>query len=415
MRKLWLLVLCCLIVPFLLYGGEKTTEIEKLVILRSPGLDPAVESAVAKFTDEFGIEVEVIEADISTGSTITIDTMIAAGEAPDIYMDYLARTGKFIDPAYAIALDDYVDMSAFSESMMGQFKRNGKYHAIMRPTGAQGMFVNLDVLAEAGISESDIPEDWTVADFVAMARELKKIGKYATILFAANQSGDYFYMNYFASFGAQLYSEGYTESTADSPEGLATLQFLNMLVEEGYAPRESAVYTDDDYLRELGMGNCAVGGLFIGHLNVLSSMVEQGAIDAMPNYKFISFPNGAAACSMPHAVVGHDSGDDFRNEMVATLMTYIESKESQEHHVVNYGTYSPRTDVTAEPDSEDWQAIKKIVEQNGLYDLGLAHPAFGEIRKQMFPLLQEMYAGKLSPEDAIKMYDENVTAILQDD
>lgn len=411
--KIFLIVTAiCLLIPFLLFGGEKTTEIEKLVILKSPGDDSAVDNAIAKFTDEFGIEVEVIDADISTGSTITIDTMIAAGEAPDIYMDYLARTGKFIDPAYAIPLDDYVDMSVYSEEMMGQFKRGGKYYAIMRPTGAQGMFVNLDILAEAGY---EIPDNWTTDDFIDMAEACKAIGKYATVLFAANQSGDYFYMQYFGSFGAKLYNDDYTESTADSPEGLATLQFLNMLVEKGYAPRESAVYTDDDYLAELGMGSCAVGGLFIGHLGILSSMVEQGAIEAMPNYKFVSFPNDAPACSMPHAVVGYNSGDDYRNELVATLMTYIESKEAQTEHLLANGTYSTRTDVTAEQDSDDWRAIKKIVENNGLYDLGLAHPAFGEIRKQMFPLLQEMYSGKLSPEDAIKMYDENVTAILQGD
>jgi len=414
MRKLWFIALCCLIVPFMLYGGEKTSEIENIIILKSPGDDTAVNMAIDRFTDEFGVDVEVIDADISTGSTITIDTMIAAGEAPDIYMDYLARTGKFIDPAYAIPLDDYVDMSAFNESMMGQFKRGGKYYAIMRPTGAMGMFVNLDVLEEAGIAESDIPDNWTTDDFVAMAEKVKAVGKYATVLFAANQSGDYFYMNYFASFGADLYNEDYSESTADSPEGLAALQFLNMLVEKGYAPRESAVYTDDDYLAELGMGSCAVGGLFIGHLGILSSMVEQGAIDAMPRYKFVSFPNNAAACSMPHAVVGYNSGDEYRNELVATLMTYIESKEAQTDHLIANGTYSTRNDVTAEQDSDDWRAIKAIVEANGLYDLGLAHPAYGEIRKQMFPLLQEMYAGKLSPEDAIKMYDEAVTAILQE-
>ena len=410
MKRILLILLVLCLVPIGLMA-EKTAEVESIVILRSPGVDPDLEAAIAKFTDDTGMTVEVIEADISTGSTITIDTMIAAGEPPDIYMDYLPRTGKFITPDYAIALDDYVDMSVYNPTMMAQLKRDGKYYAIMRPTGAQGMFVNLDITDAAGYT---VPDNWGAEDFVEMAKAVKKIGKYATILFAANQSGDYFYMNWFASFDTQLYSEGYTESTADSEQGLTTLQFLNMLIEEGYVPRESAMYSDDDYLRELGLGNCAVGGLFIGHLAILNSMVEQGSIEAMPRYKFVSFPNDAAACSMPHAVVGYDSGDDFRNEMVATLMTYIESKESQTAHVIKNGTFATRLDVTAESESPDWKAIKKITQDNGLYDLGLAHPAFGEIRKQMFPLLQEMYVGDITPEEAIEAYDDAVTAILQE-
>lgn len=410
MRKILLVLLVLLLVPMGLMAEKKPVDMT-LTVLTS-GDDPVVNTSIAKFTEVTGIAVETIVADISTGSTITLDTMIATGEAPDIYMDYLPRTGKLVDPAYAIALDDYINMSVFNPSIASQLKRGGKHYGIMRSAPAQGMWVNLDILDEAGYT---IPDNWTTDDFIEMAQAVKAIGKYATVLFAANQSGDYFYMNWFASFGTQLYAEGYTESTADSPEGLATLEFLNMLVEEGYAPRESAVYCDDDYLRELFLGNCAVGGLFIGHLPVMYSMVEQGTIEKAPNYKFVGFPNGAAACSMPHAIVGRASGDDNRDAMIALLMLYIESKEAQTAHVLGASLPFPvRLDVTVEPDNEDWRAVKAIVEANGTYDLGLAHPTFGEIRKQMFPLLQEMYVGDLSPADAIKAYDDAVTAILQE-
>ena len=412
MKKSLLVLMVLLLVPIGLMAEPKPRDMILTVVSSAPRDEPVLGPAYEAFTDLTGIEVEVIVADISTGSTITIDTMIAAGEAPDVYTDYLPRTGKFVDPAYALALDDYLDLSAYNPAIIGQLKREGKHYGMMRAASAQGMWVNLDILDEAGYT---IPDNWTTDDFLDMAKAVKKIGKYATILFAANQSGDYFYMNWFASFNTQLYAEGYTESTADSPEGLATLEFLQGMIDDGYIPRESAVYSDDDYLREMFLGNCAVGGLFVGHLPVLYNMVEQGTIEKAPNFKFVGFPGGAAACSMPHAVVGKASDDEERNAMVALLISFMTSQETQTRHVLSDSKPFPtRKDVTVEPDDVNWRAVKAVVAANGTYDLGLAHPTYAEIRKQMFPLLQEMYVGDITPAEAIKAYDDAVTAILQE-
>jgi ABC-type glycerol-3-phosphate transport system substrate-binding protein len=410
MKRLWIIAFVVLIVPLVFFAGGKE-EVYNLVLLKSPGempwIDEAINDFMAAHEDVF---VKVQDADISTGSTITIDTMIAAGEAPDIYKDYLARTGKFITPDYAIPLSDYIDISPYNPLMVGQFIKGGKLYALMEPPGAQGMFVNLDIMDKIGYT---VPDDWTLEDFHEMAEACKENGVYATALFAANQSGDYFYMNYAASFGVELYDEGYTESLFLDTGGATMLAWLKAAIDYGYAPKESAVFSDDDYLAELAYERAAVGGLFIGHLNVFRSMVEQGQIEEMPNYKFVPFPGGAAACAMPHAIVGYNSGDKKRNELVAELMGMMTSKEAEEISVPLNGTFPTRLDVDITLDDPDWIAIKAIVDNNGLYDLGLAHPSFGEIRKQMFPLLQQLYSGKISAEDAAIAYDEAVTAILQ--
>lgn len=409
MKRLWILVALCLVVPFILIASERVEDMV-LTVLMSPEPRNPVHEMIGQFAEDYDVEVEIIDADITTGSTITIDTMIAAGEPPDVYMDYLARTGKFITPEYALPLNDYINLDVYNMVMEQQFVRDGNLYALLRPAGIMGLFVNLDVMETVGLR---IPDSYSIDDYLAAAEVLKQHGKYMTCLFAANQSGDYFYMQYFASFGADLFNDDYTESLADSPEGLATMRFLDMLIEKGYAPKESAVYSDDDYLVELFKGNCAVGGLFIGHLAIADSMIEQGVIDKLPRYKFVSFPNDAPAVAMPHAVVGHRSEDKKRNELTAALIEYITSRKVEEWMVTQNGVFPTRKDVTVEYPGQDWADIKAFSSRNGIYDLGLAHPKFGEIRQQMFPLLQQMYQGKLDPQGAIRMYDERVTDILK--
>jgi ABC-type glycerol-3-phosphate transport system substrate-binding protein len=45
-------------------------------------------------------------------------------------------------------------------------------------------------------------------------------------------------------------------------------------------------------------------------------------------------------------------------------------------------------------------------------DFGITTQTFSAVRAQMFPLLSEMYTGKLTPEAVMNQYEANVNAIL---
>ena len=135
MKKILLVLMVLLLVPIGLMAEPKPRDMVLTVVTSGPD-DVVLGPAYEAFTNLTGIEVDVIVADITTGSTITIDTMIAAGEAPDVYTDYLPRTGKFVDPAYALALDDYLDLSAYNPAIIGQLKREGKHYGMMRAASA---------------------------------------------------------------------------------------------------------------------------------------------------------------------------------------------------------------------------------------------------------------------------------------
>ena len=50
--------------------------------------------------------------------------------------------------------------------------------------------------------------------------------------------------------------------------------------------------------------------------------------------------------------------------------------------------------------------------KNGVCDFGIVTQTFSGVRAQMFPLLAEMYAGKLAPEAVLPKYEKAVNDIL---
>ena len=50
------------------------------------------------------VEVEFLSVDQQGGSTITMDSLLAAGDAPNIYFDSQVRTGKYLVAEYALDL-----------------------------------------------------------------------------------------------------------------------------------------------------------------------------------------------------------------------------------------------------------------------------------------------------------------------
>ena len=367
---------------------------------------------VKRFAElEPGIKVILTDADISQGNTITIDSLVAAGKAPDVYQDHISRVGKFIVPEYALPISDYVDLSYLNPKMIEQFKRGGKVYGLPLSLVNQGMILNMDLLEAIGYK---VPDNWTLDDFRAMAKLVKEKapGKYATVLFAQNQSGDYFFMNWFASFGVKFYSEGYKESTFEKTGGAKGLAWFMEMYNNGWIPKEAANLNDDDYLLMLSKGEVATGGLYLGHLPILESAVKQGLIDKPITLKYVSFPNNAPACIQLAGIVGHNTKDKKRNEAIAKYIKFVTSAEYQTLDTLYQGSVPTALAVTAKSAHPLWPGQVAVAQKNGLYDLGLALPQFGEIRKQMYPLLQRMYAGELTPDQVAKMYTENVNKIL---
>ncbi len=418
MRKALVLLLGLLLSAAALWASPQAEE-QSLKILGQ--VDESVtEYVLEQLAEEYpDVIVEFLQVDLSDGSTMTMDAMIAAGTPPDVYVDYMGRASKYIDPAFALDLSPYIDASEFIPGTLGPVTRDGAILGIPMPGGAQAMVINLKILDAIGESDFDF-DNWTVDEFLMLAEKVKaETDAYATYLFAGNQSGDYLWFNWLASFGGRLYESGdYSETAIDSPAGLQFFTALGYLVREGLAPAESAVLTDDDYALEWAKGNVFAGAWFPAWVKpYFDAVTKQGLGGADFEYKFVEFPRAAGVDTVPCAgsmpgVVVHRSDSEAQNDLAAAAAVLFTDANSQLIVAGNMGGYPNRTAVDYTFTDPHWDAISKIVAENGMLDLGLAMPKFSEIRVQSVPFLQALYTGKATPAETLEGYVAAVNKVL---
>ena len=375
-----------------------------------------LEQLTAEYPD---VTVEFLQVDLSDGSTMTMDAMIAAGTAPDVYVDYMGRVSKYITPAFALDLSPYIDAAEFIPGTLGPVTRDGAILGIPMPGGAQAMVINLKILDAIGESDFEF-DNWTVDEFLYLAEKVRdETDAYATYLFAGNQSGDYLWFNWLASFGGKLYEPGdYSRTAIDTDAGLRFFTLLGYLVQEGLAPAEAAVLTDDDYAIEWAKGKVFAGAWFPAWVKPYFDAVrKQGLGGADFDYRFVEFPRAPGVDRVPAAgsmagVVVHRSESEAQNDIAARAAVLFTDATSQLIIAKAQGGYPNRVSVDYTFTDPHWDAIGKIVAENGMLDLGIAMPKFSEVRAQSVPFLQALYTDKMTPQEALDGYVKAVNEVL---
>ena len=363
------------------------------------------------------VTVKRLQIDLSDGSTMHMDALIAAGMAPDVYNDFLGRAGKYMNPDFALDLSKYhTDLDDYLPGTLDAFRNNGALLGLPQPGGYQGMCINLDLANELGL---DIPVDVTIEQFLNAAGKVKsgKDATWITGMFAANQSGDYLIMNWFASFGAVMYEPGYSASAVNSVEGLKTIEFWKKLYDKGYIQKESAVLSDDDYALYWARGQYLATAFYPSWCPIYFKVVKEQGLGEGFDYKFTRFPRAPGVKKVPTAgsfpgLVVKASDNEERNKLSARLAWHINNAKFQEMQVLFDKGYTNRKSVTAKLDDPYWNQIDAIFQENGYFDLGLALPCFSEIRAQMYPQLQQLFTGKKTPAEVLADYEKNVNEIL---
>ncbi len=415
MKTIIVTVLILLVAGLSFAGGEREAKTIEILVtnLEAPVGDmDAYDYAEAKVLEKYpDVEFVYKVVDLTTGSAITMDTLIASGQAPDVYADSMVRASRYMTPDFALDMSEYLDLSMYTD--LGPFTRDGKVVGLPGQGGAQGMAINLDLLEKVGYT---IPDDWTLSDFFDMCEAVKQYSEetgeevYGTGLFAGNQSGDYLWTQWFSVFGVDLYSDDYTKSTQING-GAEVWNFYRTLIDKGYIPPNTPQLVDDDYVIQWARGMFAATAFYPSWTEpYFDSVMKQGLIDKPFNYKFIEFPNDAPACSNFNGTVVNK--DTEYPEIAMEYVKALGSVEVREAYVIHKGSLAFREDVTAEPRDEKVKQVNKIVEENGMYDLGVTNPWFAEVRAQGFPILQEVLMGKMTGEEAAKEYTERVNEII---
>jgi ABC-type glycerol-3-phosphate transport system substrate-binding protein len=367
-----------------------------------------------------GYTVRPIQMDLSTGGTMTLDAMLAAGNPPDVIMDMEGRVAKLLTPAYAVEPDKLgVDVSDWTASSLAAATRNGHLYALPIAISAATLCVNTDMLASAGYT-LPAQAQWTTDEFLKMAAALKVKGQYATVLFAKNQSSDSWWMNWFIAFGAKQYANyDYSKTLLNSPQAIAALKFMKTLVDKGYAVPNPGEVDDDAALDIWAKGQAAALALQVAHAATVDSYVQQGLLAKAFTYKFVEFPHAAGVAHVPvfanqTFTVGHKSGNAAKDKAIAKWMASVAGYEEQyiSGSSGNFPTLKSLIADMGQGTNPHWGEEMSVLASAGTIDRGSSLATFPQIRAAMFPLMQQFYAGKLTAEQVLSQYETAVNAIL---
>ncbi|MFC4025243.1 extracellular solute-binding protein [Oceanobacillus longus] len=126
----------------------------------SPAENKALEETVASFEEAKGInvEVEVIQDNFQDALT----ARFAANNAPDVFYLESYVAPRFIESGVLSDIsDDIPEQGDFYQPLLDSFKgEDGNLYAVPKDYSTLAMYVNENLLAEAGFSVEDIPSDW---------------------------------------------------------------------------------------------------------------------------------------------------------------------------------------------------------------------------------------------------------------
>ena len=407
MRKLLVLVMVTLCVAAFAEGGAEN--IITTAGLTGPVYKLAIDAFEAAHPD---VTVRNLGVDITTGETITMDALVAAGKAPDIYVDFVGRAAKYKVKEFAQKLT--IDESQYVPALLDWGRIDGDLYGVPMPLPGQAMVINLDVMDAIGYT---VPNAWTVADFTEMAKKAKAGGFIPTVLFAANPSGDYLWVNWFGSFGAQFWDKGYTRSTLDTPAGLAAFQWLNTLAQNYAAPGAQTI-TDDDAMALWQTGKVAAMPIRPSWVPIyMDAAVKSGVIDKPFHTVMVPFPTAPGVDGVPtigagNMIVVHKQTDPAKIALLNEFVQIISGKKIQTE-VVKLEGFSTRLDVTSHPENPGEQVVQDIAKRFGWMDVGYSQPWYYEVRALLPQILREMYAGNITPEQARDQFVAGANAIIK--
>jgi ABC-type glycerol-3-phosphate transport system substrate-binding protein len=365
-----------------------------------------------------GYKINSIMIDLSTGSTLTMDAMTASGMAPDVYQDFGGRVGKYMVPEFALDLKPYLaDWLDFVPAQLALVTKNGKIMALPFNSWANGFAVNTDMLASVGYKLPPVSQ-WTTDEYLRLAAKLKASGKYVHYLFAKNQSSDQWWMPWFYAFGAVQFAPGdYSKTRINSPQAVKALNYLKGMVDAGYVPADPGALDDDMALEAWATEKVATLSMQVGHAGpAIKSAVDQKAIDKPFNYMFTELPHAPGLAHTPISAgptfaVVHKTADAARNKAAAELALLTTGKEMTQVVSAVTGGFPALLSVKGNADAR-WNEINGLLRTAGVMDLGIVLPQFSAIRAQLFPLMQEFYAGRMTATEVLKECEARVNAIL---
>lgn len=361
------------------------------------------------------VEIELILSPWEGGPQ-KVETLIAAGEAPDILYDAIVRTGTYMARDLLYSFDDILTAEEIAKfkPFAYNFLRNDRGELVIFPWSCgvdSGLYVNEKLAKKVGAYDL-LPLDrpnraWTPEEFKAFLVKCKPLieeGIYPFGFPAGSEQGDNIVQCMMQQWGADLFNEDQTKCVINSPEAVAFLEWFVNLNDEGLMyPNPESVRGRE--LREAFFDNKLV--VFLGGLSFV--LKEEWTSKVTGKLMIWPVPEGReprlrAAADGP---VAFNNGDPEKGKYAKLFCKYWSSKDIME---VWGGTSATITDKVY--DNEELNYALSL-SKYGADIVGSRFPYYKEYRALLFPEMQALFTHLKTPAQALEDLEKAVNALVE--
>jgi multiple sugar transport system substrate-binding protein len=252
MRNSLLLALVVLLTGCSHQKQEDRTKLSFWHFWTSPDVKPTVESLVAEYERiNPDIDIDLVDLTWSEGHE-KIVVAFGANASPDVVelgSDWIA---EFAKKGVLADLTAYFDSAGHLLTMWEPATIDGRVFAVPWLLGTRALFVNLDLLSKAGISEDRAPANWS--ELLEWTRRITALGP-PDYGFGSNSPERHRLYKKFLPFlwsnGGEVISFDGFSCLLDQPQAIEALEFYTALSDAGLMETQQAL--DDRFLAgELG-------------------------------------------------------------------------------------------------------------------------------------------------------------------
>ncbi len=311
--------------------------------------------------------------------------------------------GNLLEAA-GIQGDDYI------EKLWQAGERDGHRYLVPLDTHMWGMWYNKDIFEAAGLDPESPPQ--TMEEFVAAADAIRDAGfkAFHPAEDALPRKLRRAWYILFWQQGGELFDEGYTKATFNNEKGLKALKFLvSMVQERGWNEPGT------DGFKQFTAGE--LGMLFAGNWMYWTAK-ESGV-----NWGFAYVPqfyDKRVTWANSHNLVIPKQPEGVSDEVLIKSAEAI--KWINEHSDLwgIYGghipAYKPALESEELRNSDTWKlSLSKFTDManNGWIHYPIDHPKGSQLESAIQVQIQRAYNGEITPEEALRLAEEECNQILQ--
>ena len=380
-------------------GGGATTGVKLTMLIGSSGdaETKAVDDATAAWAKKGGNTVTVTPA---KDLTQELTQALAGGTPPDLfYVDASKFAGLVKANALAAYGDQMPNKDDFYPNLLQSFTSDGKVYCVPKDFSTLALEINTDMWKKAGLTEADYPQTWDQLD--AVAKKLTTGGVTGLVFNDTLDRVDAFMRQ---AGGSLLNADG-TAFTADSPQNLTGLQFVQKMAREGTLkfPKQVDTGWGGEAMGKNKAAMAIEGNWFVG-----------GVKNDYPNlhYTVVPLPKGSQQATLSFTNCWGIAAKSKNQAAAIDLVKYLTSTDQQIQFAKAFGVM-PSVKSASTQFSQQFPDQKAFVDGAAYATGPTSLPGFDQVQKDFDAKILGLSNGSSDPKAMLAALQKNGDAALK--